>query len=90
MFQTKNSKIPLPPWRTKQKNHKTLKAKIEDEPCSQEEINWSKNEKISQKKKLLEICKTRTNKSSPDLFKFYVISAGHGMANDDDRATTCR
>ena len=40
--------------------------------------------------KLFELCKTRTKKSSPDLFKFYVISAGHGMANDDDRAATCR
>ena len=41
-------------------------------------------------KKLLEICKTRTKKSSPDLFNFYVISAGHDMANDAGRATTCR
>ena len=42
------------------------------------------------RKKLLEICKTRTNKSSPDLFNFYVISARHDMANDAGRATTCR
>ena len=40
--------------------------------------------------KLLEICKTITKKSSPDLFNFYVISAGHDMANDAGRATTCR
>ena len=37
-------------WRTKQKNHKILKAKIEYEPCSQEEINWSKIEKSIQNK----------------------------------------
>ena len=40
--------------------------------------------------KLFELCKTRTKESSPDLFKFYVISAGNGMAKDNDRATTCR
>ena len=39
---------------------------------------------------LFELCKTRTKKSSPDLFKFYVISLGHDMANDAGRATTCR
>ena len=40
--------------------------------------------------KPFELCKTRTKKSSPDLFNFYVISAGQGMANGDDRASTCR
>ena len=40
--------------------------------------------------KLFELCKTRTKKSSPDLFKFYVISASHDMANDAGSATTCR
>ena len=49
-FRQKNSKIPLLPWRTKQTNHKTLKAKTEHEPCSQKEINWSKIEKRIQNK----------------------------------------
>ena len=40
--------------------------------------------------KLFELCKTRTKKSSPELFNFYVISLGHDMANDAGRATTCR
>ena len=40
--------------------------------------------------KLFEFCKTRTKKSSPDLFNFYLISLGHDMANDASRATTCR
>ena len=40
--------------------------------------------------KLLELCKSRTKKSSPDLFNFYVISAGQGMVKDNDGATTCR
>ena len=70
VFRQKNSKTTLLPWRTKQKNHKTPRAKIKHEPCSQEEINWSKNEKKSFRIKLLELCKTTTKKSSPDLFKF--------------------
>ena len=42
------------------------------------------------RKKPLELCKTRTKKSSPDLFNFYVISARYDMVNDAGRATTCR
>ena len=42
------------------------------------------------RRKLFELCKTRTKKSSPHLFNFYVISAGHDMAIDTGRATTCR
>ena len=38
--------------------------------------------------KLFELCKTRSEKSSPDLFNFFENSADHAMANDDDRATT--
>ena len=40
--------------------------------------------------KLFELCKTRTKKSSPNLFNFYLISAGHDIAIDAGRATTCR
>ena len=39
--------------------------------------------------KLFGLCKTRAKKSSPDLFKFYVIWAGHDMAIDAGRAITC-
>ena len=42
-FKPKKPKNPIILLRTKQKNHKTLKAKPEPERCSQEEINWSKN-----------------------------------------------
>ena len=49
-FKTKKLKNPNILWRPKQKNHKTLKAKTEHEPCSQEEINWSKFEKSIQNK----------------------------------------
>ena len=47
---TKKPKNPVIVWRTKQKNHKTLEAKPEHEPCNQEEINWSKLEKSIQNK----------------------------------------
>ena len=46
----KKPKNPVIAWRTKQKNHKTPGAKTEQEPCSQEEINWSKIEKSIQNK----------------------------------------
>ena len=68
-FQTKKPKNPIILWRTKQKNQKNLIAKTEPEPCGQEEKNWRKIEKAF-RKKLLELCKTRTKKSSPDLFNF--------------------
>ena len=40
--------------------------------------------------KLLELCKTGTKKSSPDMFKFYVVLAGHDKVTDAGRATTFR
>ena len=33
---------------------------------------------------------TRAKKSSPDVFNFYVVLAGHDMVTDASRATTCR
>ena len=59
-LQTKKFKIPLLPWRTKQKNHKTPKAKTKHEPGSHEESKWSKIEKKQSEKKRFELCKTRT------------------------------
>ena len=49
-FRQKNSKNPLLPWRTKQKNHKTPKAKTKHEPGSHEELKWSKIEKKQSEK----------------------------------------
>ena len=45
ILEQKLSNIPVLAWRTKQRNHKTPKAKTEPEPCSKEEINSSKIEK---------------------------------------------
>ena len=85
----KKSKTPVLARRTNQRNHKAAKSKTEHEPSSQEEINWCKIDKSIQIK-LLELCKTRTKKSCPDLFNFYVVLAGHDMVLDAARATTCR
>ena len=40
--------------------------------------------------KLLELCKTRGKKSSPDMFNFHVDLPGHDMVTDTARASTCR
>ena len=39
--------------------------------------------------KLLQLCQTRTKKSSPDLFNFFVALVGHDKVTDADRATSC-
>ena len=52
-----------------------------------------KNEKKLKKAfrlKLLELCKTRTKKSTRDMFNFFVVLAAHDMVTDADRATTFR
>ena len=40
--------------------------------------------------KLLELCKTRTKKSSLDMLNFYLVSAARHMVTDNDSSTTCR
>ena len=71
------------------KNHKTPKAKLNLNRVARKKLTEAKLKKAF-RIKLLEHCKTRIKKSSPDLLKFYVISNGHDMANDAGRATTCR
>ena len=78
-----------------QANHRKtqpLNATIDDGPCNQEEMNWRKIEKSIHVKtvKLLEHCKTRSDKSNPDMLNFYVVLTGHVTVNDAGRATTCR
>ena len=67
------------PWRQKLKMNHVARKKLT-------EAKLKKAFRI----KLFGLCKTRTKKSSPDLFNFYVISAGHDMANDAGRAIMCR
>ena len=69
-FKPKKPKNPVIPWKTKQKNHKTPGSKSEHEPCSEEEINWSKIEKKTFRIKLFKLCKIRTKNSRPHLFFF--------------------
>ena len=40
--------------------------------------------------KLLELCKTTTKESRPDMFNFYADLVGHDMVIDTDKATKCR
>ena len=40
--------------------------------------------------KLLELCKTRTKKSSLDMLNFCLVSAARHMVTDNDSSTTCR
>ena len=37
-----------------------------------------------------EFCKTRAKKSSPDMFNFYIVLAGHDKVTEAGSATTCR
>ena len=55
----------------------------------QEEINCRKIEKVIQIK-FVELCKTRTKESSPDMFNFFVDLVGHGMVTDTGRGATFR
>ena len=38
----------------------------------------------------MELCKTRAQKSSPAIFNFHVVFAGHNKLSDAGRATMCR
>ena len=88
-FRPKKSKVPVLPWRAKQRKHKTPKAQTECGSCNQEEKIEEKLKKAI-KLKWLELCKTRSEKSSPDLFKFYVVLAGHYKITNAGGDTTCR
>ena len=63
----------------------------QQEICSrnQQEINCKKMKKAF-RLKLLELCKTRAKKSSPDLLNFCAVLAGHNTVTDTGRAITCR
>ena len=89
VFKPKNQKIHSSYGEQNKRTTRPQGQKLDRKQRKQEEKNWSIFEKIIQIE-LLELCKTRTKKISPDLFNFYVIWAGSDLANDDDRATTRR
>ena len=59
-------------------------------PLQTVRIKLNKTWKKVFRSKLLELCKTGTKKSSPDVFNFYVVLVGQDMVTDASRATTCR
>ena len=79
-----------------------LSEKKPDEHKDPESNNWTnplwtariklkKLEKKNRKQiKTVELCRTRTKKSSLDMLNFYVVSAGRDRVTDTDRSTTCR
>ena len=87
-FQTKKFKNSLPP----KENKKTTTPQGRQLNLSQVATTKLSEAKLKKafRMKLFELCKTTTKQSSPDLFNFYKISAGHDMVNDAGRATTCR
>ena len=70
--------------------HMPSKATIEVELCYQEVLNKGKIEKKAFRLKLLDFCKTKTKKSGPDTFNFYVVLTGYDKVTDADRANRCR
>ena len=89
-FQTKKEQNHYSrPFKNTQWNTRPINATIEYGPCNQEEVNRWKLKKAF-RLKLLELWKTRTKKSSPDIFNFYVILAGHDMVTDAGTTSTCR
>ena len=89
-FRQKKFKISTPPMENPTKEAQDPKGKnwtlTHANRMKQTQAKMKKSFRI----KLLDFCKTRTKKSSPDQFSFYVISAGHEMAKEAGRATTWR
>ena len=54
--------------------------------------NWTQQDmkKKDIRSKLLELCKTRTKKSSLDMLNFYLVSVARRMVTDHDSSTTGR
>ena len=68
-FQTKQSKTTVIVRRTKEKNHRPWRQNLNMNQVARKKYNEAKLKK-SFRIKLLELCKTRTKKSSLDLFNF--------------------
>ena len=88
----------------RKKRTETLFSTYQKKPVEHkdsERLNWTrpswkvrsklnKTWKKAFRSKLLELCKTRAKKSSPDMFNIYVVLAGHDMVTDASMSTTCR
>ena len=75
------------PWKTR-----SLNSTNEDGAfvCNQQEFYSTQLGKKEIRSKLLELCKTRTKKSSLHMLNFYLVSATRHMVIDNDSSTTCR
>ena len=89
IFKSKNQKIQSSYGGQNKRTTRPRRQKLNMNHVARKKFTEA-NLKKAFRRKLFKICKTRNKKSRPDLFDIYVISPGHGMANDDDRATTCR
>ena len=75
------------PWKTR-----SLNATNEDGAfvCNQQEFYSTQLGEKEIRSKMLELCKTRTKKSSLHMLNFYLVSATRHMVIDNDSSTTCR
>ena len=89
IFKPKSQKLHYSHGEQKKRSTKTWRQKLNMNHVARKKLTEAKLKKAF-RRKLFELCKTRTKKSSPDLFNFYVFSAGHDMAKDAGRATKCR
>ena len=78
------------PLKKPQWNTRAINTTIEYGPHKAVRIKLNKTWKKSFRSNLLELCKTRSKKSSPDMLNFYVILADHDIVCDANVATTCR
>ena len=89
IFKPKNRKIQSSYGEKNKRTTRLWRQKLNMNHVARKKLTEAKLKKAF-RIKLFEPCKTRTKGWSPDLFNFYVISVSHDMANDADRATTCR
>ena len=87
-LQPKSKKIQSSYGEQKKRTTRRQGQKLNMNHVAKKKLNEAKLKKAF-RMKLFELCRTRTKKLSPDLFNFYVTSAGHDMANDAGRATRC-
>ena len=90
-FQTETrTKTKLSTFKKPQCNTRAINTTIEYGSRKTVRIKLNKTWKKSFRSHLLELCKTRSKKSSPDMLNFYVILAGHDMITEAGRVTMCR
>ena len=85
----KNQKIESSYWEQNKRTTRLCRQKLNMNRVLRKKLTEA-NLKKAFRLKLFELCKTRTKKSSPDLFNFFIKLPSHDKANYAGRATTCR